>query len=249
MTSSLEGKGGDDAAHPSMNDPAIKLARVVGHPISVDARHAAVDGGDGVSLREELARLLEIDAASLAGVPDHEVAPALRRVRELIRRVVDLETRVTVDDLTGVMRRGPGLAMLGEEMDRARRLEMGLAVAFVDVDALKRVNDTSGHAAGDEVLRTVAATLRGGLRSYDLVMRYGGDEFVCVLFGADTAGAERLVREVGDAIRDATGGITVTVGLAMLLPDDDDDSLLRRADAALLAARRQRRAEATAAPR
>jgi diguanylate cyclase (GGDEF)-like protein len=63
-------------------------------------------------------------------------------------------------------------------LERARRAEEGLVVAFVDVDGLKQVNDTEGHFAGDALLIPVANSLRAYLRSYDLVMRFGGDEFV-----------------------------------------------------------------------
>jgi diguanylate cyclase (GGDEF)-like protein len=197
-------------------------------------------------LRDELARSLGIEPVSLSKLRDDEVVIALKHVRGLLGRAVELEAKVAMDDLTGVLRRGPGMATLSEEIDRARRLALGLAVAFIDVDGLKATNDLKGHSAGDAALRAVAGTLRRGLRSYDLVMRYGGDEFVCVLFGADAGGAERLLVDLRRDIEVATGGISVSVGLAELGPDDDAESLLRRADDALLVERSRRRRAAQA---
>lgn len=83
------------------------------------------------------------------------------------------------DSLTGVYVRHTGLAVLDHEIARTRRSNSGLVVAFIDVDHLKQVNDADGHAAGNALLVAVATALRGELRSYDLILRYGGDEFVC----------------------------------------------------------------------
>ncbi|MBA2695858.1 MAG: GGDEF domain-containing protein, partial [Actinobacteria bacterium] len=73
---------------------------------------------------------------------------------------------------------------LEREMARSSRAREALSVAFIDVDHLKQVNDTRGHAAGDRLLQHVADALRSRLRSYDLVVRYGGDEFICVMPGS-----------------------------------------------------------------
>ena len=108
--------------------------------------------------------------------------------------------------------------------------------AFVDVDGLKRVNDRDGHAAGDHVLRTLAATLRSNLRSFDPIVRYGGDEFVCGLGGIDPEGVERRFGAIDQALQDAVG-VGITVGLASLLPND---TLISRAGAALLDGKRRR---------
>ena len=73
-------------------------------------------------------------------------------------------------------------------------------LAFVDVDGLKAVNDRDGHAAGDRVLESVVRAIRTRLRSFDPVIRYGGDEFVCGLSGTDLAQAERRFDSIGIAI-------------------------------------------------
>jgi diguanylate cyclase (GGDEF)-like protein len=144
-----------------------------------------------------------------------------------------------LDDLTGLDRRKMGRLALTNQIDRARRGDGRFIVAFVDVDGLKRVNDRDGHAAGDHVLRTLAATLRSNLRSFDPIVRYGGDEFVCGLGGVDPEGVERRFGTIDQALQDAVG-VGITVGLASLLPDDTLDKLILRADAALLDGKRRR---------
>jgi diguanylate cyclase (GGDEF)-like protein len=132
-----------------------------------------------------------------------------------------------------------GRLALTKEIERARRADGRFVVAFIDVDGLKRVNDRDGHAAGDHVLRTLAATLRSNLRSFDPIVRYGGDEFVCGLSGVDPERVERRFDAIGQELRDAVG-VGITVGLASLLPDDTLDRLISRADAALLDGKRRR---------
>jgi diguanylate cyclase (GGDEF)-like protein len=147
-----------------------------------------------------------------------------------------------IDELTGVARRGPGIEQLRQEIDRARRRGEGLVVAFVDVDGLKHVNDTRGHLAGDALLVAVADCLRASLRSYDLIMRFGGDEFVCALAGVCADGARGCFARVGSALSVCPTGGSVTVGVAELGDADVAEDLIRRADAALLATRDRSRA-------
>jgi diguanylate cyclase (GGDEF)-like protein len=135
---------------------------------------------------------------------------------------------------------------LRREIDRARRSGGALILAFVDVDGLKAINDTHGHAAGDQALRAVAGALLGGLRSYDLVVRHGGDEFLCGLPGTDLAGAERRFDAVAKALTDQNPGTSVSIGLAELAALETLDSVIARADAALYAARRETRGRADA---
>ena len=140
------------------------------------------------------------------------------------------------DHLTGALRRRVGLAAIQREMDRARRTGERLVVGFVDVDGLKEVNDTGGHAAGDHLLREIVRAIQRELRSYDLVARYGGDEFVCALTG-DTDGIRARFRQMAAQFAQATAGASVTVGLAEMRPDESLEDLLARADADLLALR------------
>ena len=106
-------------------------------------------------------------------------------------------------------------------------------VAFVDVDELKAVNARDGHAAGDRVMHSVVGAMRARLRSFDPIIRYGGDEFVCGLGGTDLAEAKRRFDLIGVAI-EADAGVGISVGLAELEPGDTADALTGRADAAML---------------
>jgi len=134
-----------------------------------------------------------------------------------------------IDELTRVRRRGAGLKQMGREIDRARRTGESLVVAFVDVDGLKRVNDTQGHLAGDMLLRAVAGSLRAGVRSYDLIMRFGGDEFVCALPNAGIDGARQRFIDVSSALAGDPCGGSITVGFAELRENDSSEDLIGRA--------------------
>lgn len=190
--------------------------------------------------RRVLAAALGVPDNALSRMRDEDVIRAVERLRTLADQCRTLAGQVTVDELTGALRRGAGLAALQREMDRTRRLlGKGLVVIFIDIDGLKEVNDRDGHAAGDERLRATVAALRERLRSYDLVIRYGGDEFVCVLTDSGIAEAERTAATLREQVRAKTGG-TVSAGVAGLAPGDSVDTLVERADAALYAGRRGR---------
>jgi diguanylate cyclase (GGDEF)-like protein len=141
------------------------------------------------------------------------------------------------DELTGARRRGVGLEELQNEIDRARRTGGNLVAAFVDVDGLKSVNDGLGHAAGDALLRKVADGLRRHVRSYDLVVRLGGDEFLCALPGVNEAEARGRLADLAAELRMAEPPRSVSFGLAELRDGESPDSLIDRADHALLATR------------
>jgi diguanylate cyclase (GGDEF)-like protein len=156
--------------------------------------------------------------------------------RDRAQAVLDRQASET-DELTRVRRRGPGMAQLRREIDRARRAHEALVVTFVDVDGLKRVNDNEGHLAGDSLLLAVADSLRKCLRLYDLIMRFGGDEFVCVLSNADVKGVRQRFDEVSRALAATVARASITVGFAELHDNDVAEDLIYRADADLLARR------------
>src|SRR5262249_33514766 len=137
-------------------------------------------------------------------------------------------------------RRAAGLDQLQREFRRARRFDdRKLVVVFADLDDLKLVNDARGHAAGDAVLRELAAALRRRLRAYDLVIRWGGDEFVCSLPGAGLVAAQRAMDDICTELRARTG-CTFSCGFAELGQDGDAESLVTRADADYYERRRDR---------
>jgi diguanylate cyclase (GGDEF)-like protein len=165
------------------------------------------------------------------------------RVQAAIDRVA-----AGVDDLTGALRRGPGLDALQHEIDRARRSDGLLVVGFVDVDGLKQVNDTRGHQAGDRVLCKVVDALSAALRSYDVIVRMGGDEFVFSLAGAELGAGEGRFGKIRESLVGIDGRDSATVGFAELRRGDTLDTLLERADADLYARRRAAR-DAVTSPR
>jgi len=148
-------------------------------------------------------------------------------------RLQELHEAAAVDEMTGALRRAAGLAALIREVRRARRFDdRKLVVVFLDVDNLKAVNDSQGHAAGDLVLRQVVAALRKRLRAYDLVIRWGGDEFVCSLPGAGLEAAQRALDDVRTDLAARTGS-TFTAGFTELGSDGDAEAVVARADADL----------------
>jgi diguanylate cyclase (GGDEF)-like protein len=159
-------------------------------------------------------------------------ADRARAARDRARLEVELQA-AHLDDLTGAYRRGMGRLAISHEIDRVRRSGGQLVVAFVDVDELKAVNDRDGHAAGDRVLQSVVRAMRARLRSFDPIIRYGGDEFVCGLAGTDLAEAQRRFDLIGIAI-EAEARVGISVGFAELEAGDTADGLTERADAAML---------------
>ena len=132
-----------------------------------------------------------------------------------------------------------GRLALRNEIERARRSDGKFVIAFIDVDGLKGVNDREGHAAGDRVLRTLAATMRANLRSYDPIVRFGGDEFICGISSIDPAEVQHRIGVMDQSLRNATG-VGITAGLATLTSNESLDELTARADAALIEAKRNR---------
>jgi diguanylate cyclase (GGDEF)-like protein len=129
------------------------------------------------------------------------------------------------------------MAQLQREIDRARRAGAKLVVTFVDVDGLKQVNDSKGHLAGDALLLAVADSLQACLRSYDLIMRFGGDEFVCAMPNADIDKVRQRFSDVSNALAGGPCCGSITVGFAELREHDSPEDLIGRADIDLLARR------------
>lgn len=160
------------------------------------------------------------------------------------RRLADAarehETLAAVDGLTGVLNRRSllGLAESGE-----RRSERGdaLTVLMIDVDHFKAINDRYGHARGDEALRRIAETLRACCRQSDLVGRYGGEEFLVVLFNASADDTRTLAEKMRQSVADIAAGcgpLSVSIGIAgVVAPEGTLDEAIRRADAAMYAAK------------
>lgn len=149
--------------------------------------------------------------------------------------------QLTRDELTGVLNRTAGMAALHREIERSRQSGTRFVLGYLNVDGLRYVNDTQGPRSGDELLRKVTAALRATLRSYDVILRLGGDEFLFSLPGADLSTAEQRLREFGVILGEEAPGASASVGFAELREGDTLDDLIARADHALVAGRRPRR--------
>lgn len=184
----------------------------------------------------ERVRLLELHAEAEKARLEAEQAQGRSRT---------LEALAYRDTLTGLANRRSLSERLEAEVARARRRNRPLLVAMVDVDFFKRINDTLGHGAGDDVLATLGGRLVQALRREDVVGRWGGEEFCVICPDTDAEAGAVVLRRLVAAVKAApmmtrAGAVTVTVsaGATLLTPQDQhDDELLGRADLALYAAK------------
>ena len=146
------------------------------------------------------------------------------------------------DDLTGVLTRRPGRECLERAIARAQAAPTPLTLAYADVDGLKAANDQQGHASGDRLLHAVGRALLDNLRPYDIVIRYGGDEFVCALIDCSPETAVRTMDRVLEQLSQHEPPGRLSVGYAHLRVHDTLDRLLARADKAMYRSRQAARA-------
>lgn len=150
-----------------------------------------------------------------------DASPATQ-TQALEARIAALETQTQRDSLTGLFNRSHLDMTLQQEFERATRERSPLSVAFIDVDRFKAINDTFGHAIGDQVLASVAQRLQGEARQKDMVARYGGEEFVVILTDTGTFNATTVVQRMLASVRDtpfhtrsgASGTVTFSAGIA-----------------------------------
>lgn len=180
-------------------------------------------------------------------LPEDLVEPCMIYARQVVQSLENalLFERATVDPLTELFNRRFGLQQLEETLKLGRRNRDTTSVLMLDIDHFKRVNDEHGHAAGDLVLRSVAACVRKALRSTDVVVRYGGEELLAVLPSTDATGAfeaAERVRAAVEALRVPFErrmlSVTMSLGVASTSPNEcDPAALLREADRCLYAAK------------
>jgi diguanylate cyclase (GGDEF)-like protein/PAS domain S-box-containing protein len=181
-----------------------------------------------------------------------ELLGVTRDISERKRFEAELADLAVTDPLTGLWNRRRCTEFLSSDLAQAHRYGQPLSLLMIDIDHFKVINDTYGHPAGDQVLIDMAQRLRAGVRTTDIVGRWGGEEFVvllrqCALEDAIRA-AEKLRSHIAETPFDGVGRISVSVGAAQLLPDDDLGSWLRRADTALYAVKRSGRDGVAGAP-
>ena len=162
----------------------------------------------------------------------------------LIQAREDLRFQATHDALTGIWNRRASLDLLQREIERASRTESPTGLLMLDIDPFKQVNDNYGHLNGDAVLREVAARITRVVRSYDLVGRHGGEEFLVVLPGCDRdhalQSAERIRKGIESqaiVVDQLHIRVTVSVGATSSTPGTSEKEMLKIADAALYQAK------------
>ncbi|WP_204012529.1 putative bifunctional diguanylate cyclase/phosphodiesterase [Virgisporangium aurantiacum] len=183
-------------------------------------------------------------AVAVSGVVGVRQLVALRDNAQLLESVRRHEQRLrhqaTHDALTGLVNRARFTDLLADALDHGRG---GVAVLLIDLDDFKLINDTHGHAVGDEVLITVARRLGDAVRAGDVVARLGGDEFAAVLYDATDEHGVAVARRIRDGLSAAVtaGGhellVRASVGIAASAAGDELDTLLRNADLAMYGAK------------
>lgn len=193
-------------------------------------RHARRIGGDDFISKpvelDKLAELIEIRA---------DRARALRQVMEK-------------DSLTGLLNHARFKDHLNLELARADRTKTPLSIIMIDLDHFKSVNDTYGHQAGDEVIQTLAHSLRGALRRTDIISRYGGEEFAVILLDTPVASAHNVMDKIRSAFANITFeaehleySVTLSAGIATHVQGISADDILKQADDALYQAKKKGR--------
>jgi len=178
-----------------------------------------------------------------------------RLARRTFRLELELEVLATRDSLTGVNNRRSFMQQAEHELERTRRNGRPVSLLMLDIDRFKSINDTHGHPMGDEVIRTLARTCQGALRSVDVLGRLGGEEFAIVLPETHAEGALRVAERLRQLIAETSvpleaGGaltFTVSMGVAEWRPGEGLDHLLSRGDQALYAAKNTGRNKVCAA--
>jgi diguanylate cyclase (GGDEF)-like protein len=230
-----------------VTEQVIEVVRMWADVVKGVVDSEALDGAGGGSRRSARPAPVATGRGSdTTGHPAHvgpdefedEPQPVFRREPAELAGDAD---RLTRDGLTGVLNRQAGFAALGREIERCRRGGERLVLGYLNVDALKAVNDARGTHGGDELLRKVTAALRATLRSYDVITRLGGDEFLFSLPGTDIATADLRFKEFAAILAEESPGSSASVGFAEFQEADTLDDLIGRAETAMLRGRRNRR--------
>ena len=215
--------------------------------------------------REDLVRGMEAGADDYIAKPyyPHELRVRLRAARRIIEfSTVLMETRdllynqATYDGLTTALNREVAIKRLDEELERASRKGQPTSVIMLDLDHFKKINDNFGHIAGDQTLRETVKRIKATLREYDIVGRYGGEEFIIILPDTDLNGGQNLAERIRQSLcaepMDTTEGViqlTASIGLkvAQAKSGQDPMAIIGEADKALYASKTQGRDRVTVA--
>ena len=168
---------------------------------------------------------------------------------QLIKKLADARNRIEniaiTDDLTGIFNRRHILSRFAEEFEKVKRLKTNLSCILADIDQFKSVNDTHGHLAGDGVLKEISHRIRNTIRAYDILGRYGGEEFLILLPDTGLEDAKNLADRIRVHVKDnpiISSKITISLGVtAMQAQDQTVDDIIKRADERLYRAKKSGR--------
>jgi len=180
--------------------------------------------GDFVLLADDRTVVLATDEVELLELLCAHAAASLRTAVV----TAELRARAASDPLTGL-----GHHATFHETLSASRPRADIAVLIIDIDGFKAINDTRGHQTGDRLLRETAVALRGALRRGDELFRIGGDEFAAIINVVEDKDATDTAQRLRSAVRAASIGVTVSIGVAMAHPDEAREATVARADRAL----------------
>jgi diguanylate cyclase (GGDEF)-like protein len=156
-----------------------------------------------------------------------------------------LEHLATTDSLTGLFNRGQLNNVLTREMERACRYQHSFGFMIIDIDYFKRINDEFGHEQGDKVLQKVAKILANAIRENDILIRWGGEEFVVIALELNESALLALSNKLREQVQiedfDVLGTLTVSIGATLFRHDDTQRTLFSRTDQALYQAKQQGR--------
>jgi diguanylate cyclase (GGDEF)-like protein len=238
-------------ARMAVRVPDVMLIRLRVHGDEMDAVHELVNRHPSVSVIAIVPP--EAEAPGLAaihmGAQDYVVSGRAdaERLRHMIRTTVErnrlwsaLRETALIDELTGLYNRRGFLALARQQLRLAQRAGLDATLLFVDIDNMKRINDTLGHRYGDMALIETADYLRGSFRDADLVGRIGGDEFVVLALESVDSPVETLVSRLEQRLKDRTPGggpyeLRLSIGRAEFTPDAPSpiEALLAVADSAM----------------
>jgi diguanylate cyclase (GGDEF)-like protein len=232
-----------DAAPRAQAEPA--------HPLPTVAFRAAGQRNRAARRRAHNARQGALAAHDRRAAAGDRTQAARERLHALVDREILADQLAVADNdpLTGARTRAAGLADLDRELERCRRTGAPLGVAYVDVVGLKALNDSAGHDAGDDLLEHTVRVIKEHLRPYDLVIRLGGDEFLCAMSGTTLSETRQRMSLIVDALAAAPRAVKIRTGLAALTPGDSTAALVARADNELIAGPHAQHEVPTAASR
>ena len=157
----------------------------------------------------------------------------------------DLKNIAGKDTLTQAYNRAKYEKILSKEVERFNRYSHPFSIILLDIDFFKKINDTYGHIAGDNTLKSLSRFIQESIREMDSLVRWGGEEFIVMASATDLEKAKMLAERLRKLIEnqrfDTAGKITISLGVASFRSGDNKDSLVKRADEALYAAKRNGR--------